>query len=197
LAASAAVATRQAFSASMLRALLIAVVMSTRSVTCPRERCSCTSTRMMTGEVDMATAPASQADATGAPNDTRLTVTHNPASRPSSTQVKASHGLSINQRGRTRLPSSNTSTPMARSISGFQGSRSVRSSRRSASGLASAPVIMWPTMRGSRSLRCSSSPSTTATSMTSAKPSTGSAPRKPSSVHRGAGDDVALGASQL
>jgi hypothetical protein len=104
----------------------------------------------MMGEVDIATVPATAADSTGAPSMTREIATARPASTPSSTQVAASEGLSISQRRRMRVPSSNTSTPMARSISGFQASSSLRSSRRSTSGLASAPTSMWPLGRGSR-----------------------------------------------
>ena len=78
----------------------------------------------MIGEVDAATIAASTADSSGAPSATSAAPTASAAHRPSSTQLAASQGLSISQRGRSRLPSSNTSAAMARSMIGFQPSRS-------------------------------------------------------------------------
>ena len=140
----------------------------------------------MTAEVDIATVPVTAAENIGAPKAIKENVTASPANTASKTQVSASQALSISQRGRMRVPSSNTSTAMAKSIKGFQALSSLRSSRRNTSGLANAPTSMWPQARGRRVPRCSASASTTATSISSARPSTGSALRRPSSVHSGA-----------
>ena len=94
------------------------------------------------------------------------------------------------QCGRNRVPSSNSSAPMARSMSGFHGSSSRPWKMRSITGPATAPVSMWPQVRGMRQVRCSASASRMATSISSARPSTGSAARRPSSVHSGAGADA-------
>ena len=164
--------------------LLTAAISSTRSVTWPRERDSCTTASTIAGEVESATTPASAAEPAGTPKAISAAATSPPHSAACKMHPSASQGLSNSQRGRMRVPSSNSSAPMARSISGFQPASSRGSSRRSSSGPDSAPISMWPQMRGNRQARCSASASSTAASISSAMPSTGLA-RNPSSVHSG------------
>jgi len=65
--ASAAASTRQALMVTMVNTQFAAVVISRRSVTWPRGRISCTRLKVMTGDVDIATAPARAADTSGKP----------------------------------------------------------------------------------------------------------------------------------
>ena len=162
------------FSTSIASTLLIAHIISSRSPTWPRGRSSCIAAMVMIGEVLAATIAASTADSSGAPSHTRAAPTASAAHRPSSTQLAANQGLSINQRGRSRLPSSNTSAAMARSMIGFQPSRSAGCSRPRPKGLARTPTSMVPASRGSFSSRCIALAATTAISITVARPSTGS-----------------------
>ena len=118
--------TGHSLTARMASTLLMALSISSRSATWPRGRASSTAAIVITGEVAAANAAAAAALATGAPNATSVRPTAPAATAASRALLAASHGLSISQRGRRRVPSSNTSAAIARSISGFQGSMSVR-----------------------------------------------------------------------
>lgn len=137
----------------------------------------------MTGEPAIATAPASVALCWSTPSSISAPATARPDSSASARLLSVSQGLSRSQRGRMRAPSSNTSRPTARSISGFQASSSARATRLSASGLASAPTSIAPSARGRPVARRTASPASSAMIISTARPSTGSAPRSASIGH--------------